>query len=103
MDLESLKKNHSLHGALAGVVVYAITGKPVPALVVGGGLYAYMSVYGHALPGSSAQEALPAAVYSAVAPPRIVLPQARAPPTIWRPLPDYTPVAMGHTPMYATM
>ena len=27
-----------------------MTGKPLPALVVGGSLYAYMTVYGHNLP-----------------------------------------------------
>ena len=41
---------HPMHGALAGLAVYALTGKPVPALVVGGSLYAYMTVYGHNLP-----------------------------------------------------
>jgi len=41
---------HPMHGALAGLAVYAITGKPLPALVVGGSLYAYMSVYSHGLP-----------------------------------------------------
>ena len=41
---------HPAHGALAGLAVYAITGKPVPSLVVGGSLYMYMSVYGHSLP-----------------------------------------------------
>ena len=39
-----------MHGALAGLVVYAVTGKPLPALVVGGSLYLYMSAYGHGLP-----------------------------------------------------
>jgi TRAP-type uncharacterized transport system substrate-binding protein len=42
---------HPAHGALAGLAVYAITGKPLPAIVVGGSLYAYMSIYGHTLPG----------------------------------------------------
>ena len=41
---------HPMHGALAGLAVYAVTGKPLPALVVGGSLYVYMSVYGHGLP-----------------------------------------------------
>jgi len=41
---------HPAHGALAGLAVYAATGKPLPALVVGVSLYAYMAVYGHNLP-----------------------------------------------------
>jgi TRAP-type uncharacterized transport system substrate-binding protein len=45
---------HPAHGALAGLAVYAITGKPLPAIVVGGSLYAYMSIYGHTLPGAPA-------------------------------------------------
>jgi len=45
-----LKNNHALHGALAGVLVYALTRKPLPALAVGGGAYLYMATYGHALP-----------------------------------------------------
>ena len=48
--MDSFSNKHALHGALAGVLVYAVTGKPLPAFVVGGGLYAYMSVYGHNLP-----------------------------------------------------
>ncbi len=42
--------NMSLHGALAGLAVYLVTGKPVPAILAGGGLYVYMTVYGHGLP-----------------------------------------------------
>ena len=48
-----LKNNHALHGALAGVLVYAITKKPLPALAIGGGAYLYMATYGHALPGTN--------------------------------------------------
>ena len=44
---------HPMHGALAGLAVYALTGKPVPALVVGGGAYLYLSAYGHGLPAST--------------------------------------------------
>ena len=43
---------HSAHRALAGLAVFLVTGKPLPALVVGGSLYAYMSIYGHNLPGA---------------------------------------------------
>ena len=50
MDFSTL---HPVHGALAGVLVYVVTGKPLPAFVVGGGLYAYMSVYGHQFPGGA--------------------------------------------------
>ena len=53
-----LKNQHALHGALAGVVVYALTKKPLPSLAVGGGAYLYMSKYGHALPGDTSQEPL---------------------------------------------
>ena len=49
MDLQS---NHAVHGAIAGVLVYALTCKALPALAVGGGAYLYMSTYGHALPGA---------------------------------------------------
>ncbi len=57
--MTEFSSNISLHGALAGLAVYAITGKPVPAILVGGGLYAYMTVYGHNLPadGGSAPAA----------------------------------------------
>ena len=41
---------HPAHAALARLAVFLVTGKPVPALVVGGSLYAYMSIYGHSLP-----------------------------------------------------
>ena len=47
MDFASF---HPMHGALAGLAVYALTGKPLPALTVGGSLYLYMSAYGHGLP-----------------------------------------------------
>ena len=51
--MESFENFHPAHGALAGLAVFLVTGKPLPALAVGGGLYAYMSVYGHNLPGSA--------------------------------------------------
>jgi hypothetical protein len=51
--MDSIANNHALHGALAGVAVYALTKKPMPALVVGGGAYLYMSQYGHGLPGGA--------------------------------------------------
>ena len=47
--MDAFSTFHPMHGALAGLAVYAVTGKPLPALVVGGSLYAYMSVYGHGL------------------------------------------------------
>ena len=56
MDL--LKNQHALHGALAGVVVYALTKKPLPSVAVGAGAYLYMSKFGHALPGDTPQEPL---------------------------------------------
>ena len=55
--MDSFATFHPAHGALAGVLVYAVTGKPLPALAVGGGLYAYMAMYGHGLPGSAAAAA----------------------------------------------
>ena len=48
-----LKNQHALHGALAGVVVYGLTKKPLPSIAVGGAAYLYMSNYGHALPGDT--------------------------------------------------
>ena len=54
MDL--LKNQHALHGALAGVVVYALTKKPLPSVAVGGAAYLYMSKYGHALPGETTSQ-----------------------------------------------
>ena len=65
-----LKNNHALHGALAGVVVYALTKKPLPSLAVGAGAYLYMSKYGHQLPGTlqeqrdTAHLSPPASAYS---------------------------------------
>ena len=41
---------HPMHGTLAGLAVYAITGKPLPALAVGGSIYLYTSAYDHSLP-----------------------------------------------------
>ena len=51
MDFASF---HPMHGALAGLAVYALTGKPLPALAVGGSLYLYISTYGYGLPASAA-------------------------------------------------
>jgi len=48
--MDSFATFHPAHGALAGLAVYVATGKPLPALVVGGSLYYYMSLYGHSLP-----------------------------------------------------
>ena len=50
MDFSTL---HPVHGALAGVAVFLVTGKPLPALAVGGGAYFYMQRFGHSLPGSA--------------------------------------------------
>ena len=64
-----IKNQHALHGALAGVVVYALTKKPLPSLAVGAGAYLYMSKYGHALPGeTTSQEPLADDPVSAVIP-----------------------------------
>ena len=45
-----LMNNHELHAVGFGVLAYAVTKKPVVGAVVGGGLYAYMKVFGHGLP-----------------------------------------------------
>ena len=57
MDFASF---HPMHGALAGLAVYAQTGKPLPALAVGGSLYLYMSAYGHGLPTTTTAGGMPA-------------------------------------------
>ena len=51
-----LKNQHALHGALAGVVVYGLTKKPLPSIAVGGAAYLYMSKHGHALPGETTSQ-----------------------------------------------
>ena len=51
--MESFATFHPVHGLIAGGLVYFVSGKALPALAVGGGLYAYMTVYGHNLPGSA--------------------------------------------------
>ena len=55
--MESFATFHPAHGALAGLAVFLVTGKPLPALAVGGGLYVYMAAYGHKLPGSAGSAA----------------------------------------------
>jgi hypothetical protein len=78
---------HPAHGALAGLAVYAVTGKPLPALVVGGSLYAYMQRFGHSLPGGGSTPA---------SPPAREAPRMPADYT-YRPSHDSMSVALGYT------